>query len=182
MIEPGLLRIAANFVRSFVKATGAEHSESAELRNEYRDIKREPQMKGIAVGILLLALAGTGTVMAQNRNWRSHGSSDWRRADYGRHNNDRNWQRGDYVRHDQYRGCRERRDIHSDIRRDERELEHDRWELRQFEREGNYRAAEREREEMRERYRDIQRDRQVARRDRYNRVWDWTRYTGFGWR
>jgi len=41
MIEPGLLRIAANFVRSFVKATGAEHSESAELRNEYRDIKRD---------------------------------------------------------------------------------------------------------------------------------------------
>jgi len=24
-----------------VKATGAEHSESAELRNEYRDIKRD---------------------------------------------------------------------------------------------------------------------------------------------
>ena len=113
--------------------------------------------------------------MAQNRNWRSHGSSDWRHSGYGHHNNDRNWQRGDYVRHDEYRGCRDRRGIYSDIRRDESELEHDRWELRQLEREGNYRAAEREREEMRERYRDIQ-------RDRYNRAWDWMRYAGFGWR
>ena len=139
-------------------------------------------MKGIAVGILLLALAGTGTVMAQEHNWRSHRGNDWRRADYGRHDHNRNWRRGDYGGHDQYRGCRDGRGIYSDIRNDERQLEYDRWKLRQLEREGDYRAAERQREEMDYRYRDIQRDREAARRDRSNRAWNWMRDAGFGLR
>src|SRR5215472_14902049 len=99
-------------------------------------------MKGIAVGILLFALAGTSTVMAQDHGWRSHRGNDWRRADYGRHDHNWNWRRGDYGRHDEYRGCRDGRGV----------------------------------------YRDIHRDREMARRDRYNRAWDWMRYAGFGLR
>jgi hypothetical protein len=139
-------------------------------------------MKGIAVGLLLLAIAGTGTMMAADHNWRSRGSHDWRRADYGRHDHDRNWRSGDYVRHDQDRGCRDRRDVYSDIRRDERQLERDRWEARQYEREHNYRAAERERERVHDPYRNSWYDRQAAQRDRYDRAMDWIRFASSGWR
>ena len=139
-------------------------------------------MKGIAVGLLLLALAGTGTVMAADHNWRSHRGNDWRRADYGRHDHDRNWRRGDYVRHDQNRGCRDRRDVYSDIRRDERQLERDRWRLRQYEREHNYRAAQRERERMRDRYGDTWYDSQTAQRDRYERTMNWIQFASSAWR
>jgi hypothetical protein len=139
-------------------------------------------MKGIAVGILLFALAGTGTVMAQNHKWQSNRGSDWRSANSGRHDHNWNWRRGNYGRHDEHRGCRDGRGIYSDIRNDERQLEYDRWILSQLEREGNYRAAERQREEIRDRYRDIQRDREVARRDRSNRAWNWMRDAGFGLR
>ena len=125
-------------------------------------------MKGTVLGILLFAFAGTGSLMAQNRDWRSHRDNNWRRVDHGRH--------------DYQRDCRDRRADYRDIRRDERELAHDRWELRHYLREGNYRAAQREREEMRERERDIYRDRREVRRARRDRGRDWVRYAGWGWR
>ena len=139
-------------------------------------------MKRIAVGLLLFALATTGTMMAADHNWRSHRSSDWRRADYGRHDHNGNWRRGDYVRHDQNRGCRDRRDVYSDVRRDERQLERDRWRLHQYERDHNYRAAQRERERMRDRYGDTWYDQQAAQRDRYERTMDWIQFASTAWR
>ena len=139
-------------------------------------------MKGIAVGLLLLALAGTGTLMAEDHSWRSHRGHDWRRADYGRHDRDGNWRRGDYVRHDHDRGCRDRRDVYSDIRRDERQLERDRWRHHQYERDHHYRAAERERERIHDWNRDTWYDQEAARRDRYNRTLDWIQFASSAWR
>lgn len=134
------------------------------------------------MGLLLLAIAGTGTMMAADHNWRSHSGHDWRRADYGHHDRNGNWRRGDYVRHDQNRGCRDRRDVYSDIRRDEAQLERDRWRLRQYEREHNYRAAARERQRMHDLYGDTWYDQETAQSDRYDRAMDWIRFASSGWR
>ena len=108
-------------------------------------------MKGTLLGLVLLACAGTGSLMAQNSNWRNGHDYGWRQANHGHH--------------DQSRAYRDR-----DIRQDEREIAHDRWEIRQDMRRGDYRAAQREREEMRARERDLHRDRRA----------DWTRY-GWAW-
>lgn len=109
-------------------------------------------MKGTLLGLVLLACAGTGSLMAQNSNWRNGQGHGWRQANHGHH--------------DQSRVYRDR-----DIRQDEREIAHDRWEIRQDMRRGDYRAAQREREEMRARERDLHRDRRA----------DWARYSGWAW-
>jgi hypothetical protein len=141
--------------------------------------RRDNHMKRTVLGILLFAVAGAGSLVAQDRHWRQQRDTQWRRVDHGGHDSD--WRR-DNSRQSHSRDRCDRREGYADIRRDERELRHDRWELRQYLRGGNYRAAQREREEMRERERDLYRDRREVRRDRRDRSRDWVRYAGWGLR
>jgi hypothetical protein len=96
-------------------------------------------MKRAFAGLILMVVAGAGSLVAQD---------------------------GYYTRgRDLRRDYADRRNDFRDIRRDEAKIAHDRYELREALREHDYRRAEHERRELRREYRDLREDRRDVYRD-----------------
>jgi|SRR5438105_978989 len=106
-------------------------------------------MKRTLAGIVLMGIMGAGSLMAQDRPWRSD------------------------IRHD----YADRRSDRQDIRRGQAKIAQDRRELREEYREGDWPGVQRERAELRNETRDLNRDRLDIRRDnrdiRHDRYWGW---------
>ena len=112
---------------------------AGEIRNDYRDIRRD----------------------------RAEFRHDVRVGDYAAARAERRELRGDYreLRHDRWDRFRDARADRRDLRGDYRDLARDRWELRRDLRNGDYAAARAERQDIARDYRDIRGDRRDLRRD-----------------